>query len=70
LGQAVCAAVVARYARGGYQRVFLNTDDFRLPAVKVYLKLGFVPFLHGPDMEARWRKVCAQLQMPFEPARP
>jgi mycothiol synthase len=45
LGLAVCAAVVRRYLEMGYERIYLKTDDWRLPAIKVYLKLGFRPFL-------------------------
>lgn len=67
LGVAVCAAVIRRYAEAGYSRVYLRTDDFRLPAIKSYLKLGFVPFLHDEDMRDRWRAVCEKLDWPFEP---
>jgi len=69
LGYATCAAVTARYLRGGYQRVYLRTDDWRLPAIKTYLKLGYRPLLHTPDMEERWRAVCQKLGMPFQPVR-
>lgn len=68
LGFAVCAAVTARFLRGGYRRIYLRTDDFRLAALKIYLRLGYRPLLHAADMEARWRKVCERLQMPFQPA--
>ncbi|HOX08894.1 MAG TPA: GNAT family N-acetyltransferase [Planctomycetota bacterium] len=64
LGQAVCAAVVSRFLRAGYRRIYLKTDDWRLPAVKSYLRLGFVPFLHRPEMAERWREVCARLGWP------
>lgn len=61
LGGVVCAAVVKRFLDAGYTEIFLRTDDERLPAIKTYLKLGFRPFLHAPDMEERWRKVCEAL---------
>lgn len=41
--------------------VYLLTDDFRKPAIKTYLKLGFVPDLSHPTYEDRWRKVLAAL---------
>ena len=44
-------------------------DDFRLPAIRIYLRLGFKPHLTGPDMEKRWRKVCAELKQPYEPVQ-
>ena len=69
LGTAVCAAVVARLLRAGYERIYLCTDDPRLPALKVYLKLGFIPFLLAPDMPGRWRAVCEKLGRPFTPEK-
>jgi len=70
LGTAVCAAVTARFLGAGYRRIYLRTDDWRLAAIQVYLKLGYVPFLHAPDMEGRWRAVCEKLAWPFRPAQP
>ncbi len=67
LGTIVCAAVVKRYREAGYTRIFLRTDDFRLPAIKIYLKLGFVPFLFMPDMHDRWKAVTEKLNWPFTP---
>ena len=69
LGAIVCAAVVDRFRRAGYRRIYLRTDDHRLPAIKVYLKLGFVPFLFAPDMQERWQAVCAKLNWPFTPEK-
>jgi len=66
LGAAVCAAAVARMLRAGYRRVYLHTDDFRLPAIKTYLRLGFVPFLFEEGMEQRWREVLRRLEWPEE----
>lgn len=68
LGLAVCTAAVGRFARAGYKTVYLKTDDFRLPAIKTYLKLGFQPFLFAPGMEERWAKVRAALGWPHGPA--
>jgi mycothiol synthase len=65
LGLAVCAAVVKRLIDAGYFNVFLLTDDFRLAAIRIYFKLGFVPALITPDMDDRWRTVCAQLGTDF-----
>jgi mycothiol synthase len=67
LGAAVCAAVVRRFISAGYRRIYLLTDDWRLPALKVYLKLGFVPFLFEAGMAARWEAVCEQVSWPFTP---
>jgi mycothiol synthase len=62
LGRAVCAAVIRRYAEAGYERVYLATDDARLPALRIYLQLGFEPLMYAPGMEERWRAVRRKLQ--------
>jgi mycothiol synthase len=67
LGLAVCAAVTARFLSASYRRIYLKTDDARLPAIRTYLKLGFVPFLFAEGMEDRWAAVCAGARWPYEP---
>ncbi len=67
LGMAVSAAVTSRFIDAGYLNIHLYTEDYRLPALKTYLKLGYIPFLYTPEMPERWRKICAQLQWPFTP---
>ena len=67
LGLAVCAAVTRCFIQAGYRRIYLRTDDRRLAAIKVYLKLGYTPFLFAPDMKERWRRVCEKLKWPFIP---
>jgi hypothetical protein len=39
----------------------LETDDFRLPAVRTYLRLGFVPEPRTPGEARRWSKVLRNL---------
>ncbi|MFH1024644.1 MAG: GNAT family N-acetyltransferase [Planctomycetota bacterium] len=65
LGTAVTAAVMRRLAAAGYRNIHLLTDDFRLPAIRVYLRLGWTPDLFAPDMEPRWRAVCVKLGVDF-----
>ena len=67
LGMAVCAAVTRRLIQMGYRRIYLRTDDWRLPALKTYLNLGYRPFLFAPDMEPRWRAIRESLGWPFTP---
>jgi predicted dehydrogenase/GNAT superfamily N-acetyltransferase len=64
LGAAVCAAVVGRFIQAGYRRIYLQTDDWRLPAIKTYLRLGFEPFLFCEGMAERWQKLCKTLGWP------
>lgn len=68
LGLATCAAVTARFLRAGYHNIYLKTDPFRLPAIKTYLRLGYLPFLFAEGMESSWKTVCANLNWPFTPA--
>lgn len=67
LGMSVSAAVTARLIAEGYRHIHLYTEDYRFPALKIYLRLGYIPYLYTPDMQERWRAVCAQLQWPFTP---
>ena len=67
IGTSICAAVTGRLLGGGYERIYLKTDDWRLPALKTYFNLGFVPFMYAPEMHARWQEVCERLEWPFRP---
>jgi len=69
LGYNVAAAVTSRLIAGGYSRIFLETHDFRLPAIKIYLSMGWVPLLYQEDMEMRWKIICEKLNIPFEPEK-
>lgn len=62
LGRVVTAAVTRLLIQRGYQRIYLLTDDWRLPALAVYLQLGWEPFIAEPGMQARWDAVRKQLK--------
>lgn len=48
--------------RLGFPGVALLTDDFRLPAINIYLQLGFVPDkTMSLDASNRWERVFSQL---------
>lgn len=65
LGYGVCAAVIRYLVGRGYPRIVLGTDDWRLPAIKTYLKLGFeADLVCDTDMPERWGKVFAELERP------
>jgi mycothiol synthase len=67
LGRAVSALVVQRFISAGYENIRVCVQGFRAPAIKTYLKLGFVPFLYKDDICLRWQRICEQLDWPFEP---
>ena len=65
LGTLVVPAVNNRLHAAGLEKAYLATDDFRLPAISIYLKQGWLPRLHAEGMEARWRDVFALLGREF-----
>lgn len=65
LGFCVCAAVMRHLAQNGFRVFQLSTDDFRVPAIKTYLNLGWQPWLYEPDMEERWRALAQILDRSF-----
>ena len=66
LGCSVCIAAMHRLYDAGYRSFALLTDDFRLAAVKLYLDLGWKPWLYLDDMEARWRELAVKLNRDFD----
>ena len=62
LGRLVCAAVVRYLVDRGYSRVILFTDDWRLPAIGLYLSMGFQPQMTRQDMPQRWQKIRQNLE--------
>jgi mycothiol synthase len=67
LGRAVCAAVTKRLIESGYRDIYLLTDDWRIPALKLYLKMGYIPLLFTPEMAERWHLICVNLGWPYTP---
>lgn len=65
LGYAVSLSALHRMRLDGKDRVVLETDDFRLPAVKTYVKLGFRPDAPTEELQARWREVFRKLNLPY-----
>ena len=67
LGLVISAAVTSRLIDAGYRNIQLFTEDHRLPAIKTYLKLGFIPSLYMKGMTARWEALCNKLGWSFTP---
>jgi mycothiol synthase len=62
LGLQASLAALHQMKREGRQSAVLETDDFRLPAIKTYLRLGFVPeFTHESHAE-RWKTILLKLE--------
>lgn len=45
----------------GMKTAYLTTDDWRIPAIKSYLRAGFVPDLSTDDFRARWDRVLSEI---------
>ena len=62
LARATCTEVAKFLVYLGCQSVSLWTDDWRLPAIHVYLSLGFKPVMNRNDMPGRWAAVYDKLK--------
>jgi mycothiol synthase len=69
LGLVLSNRVVQRLLSAGYENIWVGVQGFRLPAIKTYLKLGFLPLLHQDSLATRWQRICAQLGWPYTPER-
>jgi mycothiol synthase len=61
LGKALTVAVLRRFRERGFRRAVLQTDDFRLPAIRLYLGFGFRPSMTHESHPGRWREIYRQL---------
>ena len=65
LGQAMSDFSIEEFRKRGVEDVYLTTDDFRVPAVKTYLKSGYLPIIYTDpesDMTARWEALFEQIK--------
>jgi|GEM_PF-110023 Predicted dehydrogenases and related proteins len=70
LGKVVSMAVINGLFERGFRRCILRTDDFRLPAIKTYLDLGFAPEMLDESHPERWAKAWEALgRVPKRPFR-
>lgn len=69
LGKWVSLCVLLYFQERGFKCAILDTDDFRLPAVKTYLNLDFLPVYVDTDQPDRWRQIFEKLRLPSMPDR-
>ncbi|AZN43263.1 GNAT family N-acetyltransferase [Paenibacillus albus] len=65
LGLCISLAALHRMREEGKRHAVLETDDFRLSAIHIYLKLGYLPAYEGAELEERWRQVYGKLNLAF-----
>ena len=63
LGLQVCRAVLCFARDLGYRYVYLLTEDYRLPAIRLYLRLGFEPEMVNPNNPALWASLLGPSQV-------
>ena len=63
LGKIITGAVMKNALERGLSTVYLTTDDFRIPAIRAYLKMGFLPVIFSEDICIRWKKIFDGLQI-------
>ena len=50
----LCGMATERLLAAGFDNIFVSTGDEMLPAIRVYLGLGYLPCLYAPDQRERW----------------
>ncbi len=61
LGRCISLAALRRMRERGCTEAILDTDDYRVAAIRTYLSLGFAPQLMESDHVERWRRILADV---------
>ena len=62
IGNAIVSYALAQLTGRGTMQIGLTTDDFRLPAIRAYLRMGFEPVINSEEMQERWKNVLDKLR--------
>ena len=65
LGKAAVISAMQFLHDNHYPLAALSTDDWRIPAISIYFKLGWLPCMIEEDMPARWQAICDKLGLDF-----
>ena len=57
IGNAMTSYAMSQLLSRGARTIGLTTDDFRIPAIRSYLRFGFLPVLEGEGMKERWDRI-------------
>lgn len=60
-GKLVCLAALHSLSARGYKTAVLSTDDNRIPAIRLYLSLGFEPIYTHESHQERWKKIFKEI---------
>ena len=61
IGNLMNAYAAAVLKNEGMKTAYLTTDDWRIPAIKSYLRANFVPDESTDDFKERWTKIRKQI---------
>lgn len=64
LGHLLTLAVLRHMKTKGFGAAYLFTDDFRIPAIKAYLRLGFEPDYVEENHRLRWARILPETGNP------
>ena len=56
-GRTIALAALYALRERGYTSAMLSTDDDRLPAICLYLSLGFEPYYSHESHKERWERI-------------
>ncbi len=61
LGYWLTVACLQRFKQEGFKNAMLQTEDYRIPAIKHYLMLGFGPVLVAEDQRTKWVSIISRV---------
>ncbi|MFH0910855.1 MAG: GNAT family N-acetyltransferase [Planctomycetota bacterium] len=61
LSKPLLSLVCERMVELGHARAYLTTATVRVPAIRLYLRFGFVPDIRNPGDLARWRTLLGKI---------
>ena len=70
IGKLISGSAVEKALELGSRPIYLLTDDFRVPALCSYLKLGFTPDNKHSSYAERWREIFAGLGADYQVYEP
>jgi len=68
LGRKLTLCALHYLRRKGFQDVVLDTDDYRLPAIRTYIDIGFEPVYIERSHKKRWADVFAKIGFQPKPS--
>ncbi len=67
VGKALMSIILHRLIELGHDKAYLFTQTCRVPAINLYLALGFVPVFRDEQDEQVWRELAPALKYPIAP---